>query len=73
LQAIDDLDLEAPHVIRRFFAKATMKLFGQANADHPTPRVLHQDKASDNRSNGQANNEAGQSRNGDRHGDTTSK
>jgi hypothetical protein len=48
LQAIDNLGLEAPHVIHRFFAKATMKLFGQANTNHPTPRVLHQDKASDN-------------------------
>jgi hypothetical protein len=73
LQAIDNLGLEAPHVIHRFFAKATMKLFGQANTNHPTPRVLHQDKASDNRSNGQANDEAGQGRNGDgRHGDTPS-
>jgi hypothetical protein len=70
LQAIDDFRFEAAHMIRRFLAKATMKLLRQANADHPTPGVLHQGKASDNYSNRQANDEADQK--GDAHGDTTS-
>jgi hypothetical protein len=47
-----------------------MKLLRKANADHPTPGVLHQGKASDNYSNRQANDEADQK--GDAHGDTTS-
>jgi hypothetical protein len=50
LQAIDDFRFEAAHMIRRCFAKATMEVSRQANADQPTPRVLHQDKASDNSS-----------------------
>jgi hypothetical protein len=70
LQAIDDFRFEAAHVIPCCFAKPTMKLPSQANTDQPTPRVLHQDKGSDNNSNGQANAQASKEGNGDGHGDT---
>ena len=45
-------------MIRRFLSQPTMKLFGQAKADHPTPRPLHQRKASDGRSKGDPDNQA---------------
>src|SRR5262249_36357665 len=70
LQAIDDFRFEAAHMIRRFFAQATMKLFGQANTDHPTPGVLHQRKASDNYSSHQAENHSDEGGNCGAHGDT---
>jgi hypothetical protein len=71
-QAIDDFRFEAAHVIRRFISQATMKLLGQANADHPTPGVFHPRKASDGRSKRDPDNQSGHSRKGDGHGDTTS-
>jgi hypothetical protein len=49
-----------------------MKLFRQANADHPTPRAFHQRKASDDRSKGDPDNQASNGSKRDGHGDTTS-
>ena len=57
-------------MIRRFLSQPTMKLFGQAKADHPTPRALHQGKTSDSRSKHQANDQSGNGGNGDGHGNT---
>jgi hypothetical protein len=49
-----------------------MKLFGQAKADHPTPRAFHQHKASDDRSKGDPDNQASNGSKRDGHGDTPS-
>jgi hypothetical protein len=54
----------------RFFSQPTMKLLGQANADHPTPGVFHPRKASDGRSKRDPDNQSGHSGKGDGHGDT---
>ena len=51
-------------MIRRFLSQPTMKFFGQANTDHPTPRAFHQDKASDDGSNGDPDNQASNGSNG---------
>jgi hypothetical protein len=56
-QAIDDFCFEAARMIRRFLSQPTMKLPGQANADHPMS-PLHQRKDSDNHSNCQADGES---------------
>jgi hypothetical protein len=56
-------------MIRRFPAQPTMMLFGQPQADHPTPR---QRKASAGHSNHQANDQCDNGGNGDGHGDTPS-
>jgi hypothetical protein len=65
------LGLQVPHMVGCGFHQPTLKLFGQANADHPTPGALHQGKASDDRSKGDPDNQ-GNGGNGDGHGDTTS-
>jgi hypothetical protein len=70
LQAIDDLGFETAHVIRSFVSQATMKFFRKANADHPTPGVLHPPKASDASPNGDPDNQSGHGGKGDGHGDT---
>jgi len=57
-------------MIRRFLSQPTMKLFGQAKADHPTPRAFHQHKASDDCSKDQANDQSGNGSKRDGHGDT---
>jgi hypothetical protein len=59
-------------MIRRFLSQATMKLFRQPKADHPTPRAFHQHKASDDRSNGDPDNQASNGSKRDGHGDTPS-
>jgi len=59
-------------MIRRFLSQPTMKFFRQANTDHPTPRALHQGKASDSRSKDQANDQSGNGSKRDGHGDTPS-
>jgi len=58
-------------MIRRFLSQPTMKFFRQANTDHPTPRALHQGKASDSRSKDQANDQSGNGSKRDGHGDFT--
>jgi len=59
-------------MIRGFLSQPTMKLFGQAKADHPTPRAFHQHKASDDRSKGDPDNQASNGSKRDGHGDTPS-
>jgi hypothetical protein len=70
LQATDHLGFETAHVIRSFVSQATMKFFRKANADHPTPGVLHPPKASDASPNGDPDNQSGHGGKGDGHGDT---
>src|SRR5262249_5147708 len=57
-------------MICRFLSQPTMKFFRQANTDHPTPRALHQGKASDSRSKDQANDQSGNGSKRDGHGNT---
>jgi hypothetical protein len=47
-----------------------MKFLRQAKADHPTPGVLHQGKASDDSSGHQAENHSDEGGNCGAHGDT---
>src|SRR5262249_11853349 len=70
LQATEHFRFEAAHMIPRFFAKPTMKLLRQSNADHPTPGMLHQGKASDNGSGHEAENQSDEGGNCGAHGDT---
>jgi hypothetical protein len=70
LQATDDFRFEAPPGNGRFLSQPMMEVLGQPQTDHPTPRALHQRKASDNSPNHQANNQSGNGGNGDGHGDT---
>src|SRR5262245_56724687 len=57
-------------MIPRFFAEPTMKLLRQSNADHATPGMLHQGKASDNGSGHEAENQSDEGGNCGAHGDT---
>jgi len=57
-------------MIPRFFAEPTMKLLRQSNADHPTPGMLHQGKASDNGSGREAENQSDEGDKCGAHGDT---
>jgi hypothetical protein len=59
-------------MICRFLSQPTMKLFGQPQTDHPTPRAFRQNKASDDRSKGNPDNQASNGSKSDGHGDTTS-
>jgi hypothetical protein len=70
LQTSDDFRFEAPPGNGCFLSQPMMELFRQPQTDHPTPRALHQRKASANRSKGKANNQSGNGGNGDGHGDT---
>src|SRR5262245_3931645 len=70
LQATEHFRFEAAHMIPRFFAEPTMKLLRQSNADHPTPGMLHQGKASDNGSGHEAENQSDEGGNCGAHGDT---